>query len=148
MTALAPNNKIFSNNGGTNPYAPDDNNQFYLPLDILGAATDDHGQILGEYLNQLFDYTSFGGSNGIEVCGSNQDCKEGSLVFSTALRELFIEAFVYKSLTEQVEVYQECVDDTFTAQLKFLGDNPAGNLGLCEGGKFIYLFGIYQVFFY
>ena len=112
-----PNNTIFRYNNGANPYAPDNDSQFYLPLDILGTATDVHGQILGKYLDQLFDYVRFpdDGSNGIEVCGSGRpDCEQGSLIFSTELKDLFIEAFVYNSIQEQIDLYQECVDDTST----------------------------------
>ena len=127
-----PNNTIFSDNDGTNPYAPDNDNQFYLPLDILGTATDVHGQILGKYLDQLFDYVRFpdDGSNGI-ITES-----DGSLVFSTALQELFIEAFVYNSIQEQIDLYQQCVDDTST-QVNTDRDGQS-DLGVCEGGKFIY----------
>ena len=141
MTELAPNNTIFSGNSGTNPYAPDDDNRFYLPLDILGTATDVHGQILGNVLDQLFDYVPFpnDGSTGIKVCGSGRsDCEQGSLVFSTELKDLFIEAFVYNSIQEQIDFYQECIDDT-TTQVSSDRDgqpDPTGPLGICEGGKF------------
>lgn len=143
MSELAPNNTIFSDNDGTNPYAPDDNNQFYLPLDILGTATDVHGQILGNVLDLLFDYTSFGGGNGIQVCGSGRsDCEQGSLIFSTALKDLFVEAFVFNSIQEQIDFYQECVDDE-TTQLNTDRDgqpDPTGPLGICEGGEFIFTY--------
>jgi len=143
VSELAPNNTIFSDNDGTNPYAPDDNNQFYLPLDILGTATDVHGQILGNVLDLLFDYTSFGGGNGIQVCGSGRsDCEQGSLIFSTALKDLFVEAFVFNSIQEQIDFYQECVDDE-TTQLNTDRDgqpDPTGPLGICEGGEFIFTY--------
>ena len=162
---LDPNNKLFSgDNGGNNPYAPDDDNQyqFYLPLDILDAATDNRGQILGQFLDELFDYVPYGNDAGIETASG------GSLKFSKALRELFIEAFVFNSVTEKIEVYQKCVDDTSAAQLNncckkgtptadplcvfnpcFIlcdcDDGPekryeledTGYIGLCEGSKYI-----------
>ena len=144
MTELAPNNKLFSNNTGTNPYTPTSGSsigQFKLPLDILPTATDEHGQILGEFLDQLFKYTSFGGSAGIEVCGARRpDCDQGSLIFSKELRELFIEAFVFNSINEKIEVYEKCVDDTSTQVKKFPDGDPTDEypLGLCEGGKFLH----------
>lgn len=152
MTELAPNNKIFSNNGGTNPYAPDDDNQFKLPLGILGTATDVHGQPLGKFLDQLIDYEPVSTGDGIEVCGSGRsDCEQGSLVFSDALRKLFIDTFVYNSIEEKIGLYQECMDDT-TTQLQTFNcndyngvddckdNNPEHHypLGRCEGGKFIH----------
>jgi len=139
VTELAPNNTIFKGNkDGKNPYAPNSGSpdgQFSLPLDILNTATDEHGQILGQYLDQLFDYTSFGNSSGIEVCESGRsDCKEGSLVFSDDLRGLFIEAFVYNSIDEQIDLYQKCIDDKST-QLNKDRDGES-DLGICEGSKF------------
>ena len=131
VTELAPNNTLFSDNDGTNPYAPEDDSQFYLPLDILPSATDKYGQILGDRLDDLFVYTSYGGVNGIVN-------DNGSFVFSDELRALFIEAFVYNTIQKQIDLYQECVDDTST-QLNFTGNAPDGLLGNCEGGKSIFV---------
>jgi len=97
---------IFSNNNGNNPYAKNDNGQFYLPRGISDAATDKHGQITdGEYLDELFSYVKYGDQNGIVV-----DSTDGSLTFSPTLRKLFTDVFVYNSATEKIEEYEECIE--------------------------------------
>ena len=63
--------QIFSySNDMYNPYAPGPNalNQFNLPLTIKDDATDEHGQIEAEFLDQIFDYISVGSdSDGEEL---------------------------------------------------------------------------------
>ena len=86
------------NNDGNNPYSPFNVGQFSLPRGVAGTATDVHGQILGQYLEQLFDYFDYGDNNGIVI-----NANDGSLAFSADLKGLFIEAFVYNSLGEKIE---------------------------------------------
>lgn len=138
MTELAPDNKLFENTSGRNPYAPDNNmdiGQFKIPVGITDGGFDRHGQILGDKLDLLFDYTSFGDSTGI--------IKEsdGSLVFKDNLKQIFINGFKYNLVTQRIEEFEKCVDDSSIQLKKFPGDNPTDEypLGLCEGGKFILL---------
>ena len=128
--------ELGSNADSANPYAPTGSNsgtgQFKVPLDILNAAADVHGQIEGQYLDDLFDYTPIGTSSGIEISG-------GALRFSNELKDLFIQAFVYNSINERIEFYQECVDDeSVQVYERAGGKNPpnlvGGNrLNRCEG---------------
>ena len=128
--------ELGSNADSANPYAPTGSNsgtgQFKVPLDILNAAADVHGQIEGQYLDDLFDYTLIGNSDGIEINGD-------ALRFSNELKDLFIQAFVYNSINERIEFYQECVDDeSVQVYERAGGKNPpnlvGGNrLNRCEG---------------
>ena len=86
-----PNEReIFSGSAsaGTNPYAPDNDNQFQLPLRIRDVAIGDkHGQFLDQstYLNKVFEYIKVGPSNGLD--------NTSTPVFSTALKRLLVELF-------------------------------------------------------
>lgn len=135
---------IFSDNDGTNPYTPDNDSQFYLPLDILGAATDVHGQIEGQFLNDVFDYDSYGESNGIQVCGSGRDdCEQGSLVFSQDLRDLFANTYAFSDVGERIASAQECLDNLggrvdlkrYISPQKRIDDPDIMGLKRCEGSK-------------
>jgi len=67
------NGKIFSDNDGTNAYAPDDNGQFQLPLSISGGtALNEHGQIKSDstFLDKAFFYQPVGRSDGIDDSGA------------------------------------------------------------------------------
>lgn len=67
-----------SNNDGNNPYSPFNEGQFSLPRGIANAATDVHGQIVGQYLDQVFDYVDYGNNNGIifyDDCDPNNEIK-------------------------------------------------------------------------
>ena len=89
---------IFESNNGNNPYSPSNDGQFSLPRGVAGTATDVHGQILGQYLEQLFDYVDYGDGNGIVI-----NANDGSLAFDADLKGLFIEAFVYNSIDDKIE---------------------------------------------
>jgi len=129
----------------SNPYTPVSNSQLEMIIGIGEAAIDEHGQILGQYLDQVFDYVPYGGSNGIQACGAfRSDCERGSLVFSYALRNYLIVELILLSVERKIEEFEKCVDDT-SIQLKKFGDNPSGLLGLCEGGKFIYFMYAYNL---
>ena len=120
--------QIFSDSLGTNPYNPsNDGGQFELPLSIIDAATDLHGQIEGQYLDQLFNYVLFGDGNGIEDNG-------GSLEFSDDLKMLFADTYAYNRVEENIVAAQECLDDLGLKDIKTY-DFPKGKipLGRCEG---------------
>lgn len=136
MPLLCPKNnlvnslsgQIFSDSLGTNPYNPsNDGGQFELPLSIIDAATDLHGQIEGQYLDQLFNYVLFGDGNGIEDNG-------GSLEFSDDLKMLFADTYAYNRVEENIVAAQECLDDLGLKDIKTY-DFPKGKipLGRCEG---------------
>ena len=129
-------------NKGNNPYAiKDDNNQFYLPRGISDTATDDHGQILGQNLDDLFNYVMVGDEKGIETADDGADGR--SLKLSDDLKKSIIDAFVFNSIGEQIELYQKCADDTSGELVLYKDDdgkvisNPKTYypLGLCKGGK-------------
>ena len=126
-------------NMNSNPYTPVSNSQLEMIIGIGEAAIDEHGQILGQYLDQVFDYVPYGGSNGIQACGAfRQDCERGSLVFSDALREIVIVELILLSVERKIEKFEKCVKDTSIQLKKFPGADPTDEypLGLCEGGKF------------
>jgi len=95
------NAQIFSDNVGTNAYAPDNSNQFQLPLRLNGNALDEHGQIKSDsaFLDKAFFYQPVGKSNGIDDSGATP-------MFSTNLDTLLVESYA-KGVDLVLEIEKE-----------------------------------------
>jgi len=127
------NGKIFADdNDGSNPYDPDNSNVFKIPIGISKAAiADSHGQIEGQYLDELFDYFTFeGGSNYL------LDTLDG-MKFDVDLEKVIIEAYVYNAIDGEIKEYEKCIDDG-EKEIRFedVQVNPDAEflpLGDCEG---------------
>lgn len=111
-----------------NPYDPNDNGQFKLPVGILDDAHDVYGQINGTHLNTVLEYgDTIGGNNGIQTTSS------GRPEFSNTLNEKIKKSFILNSINVQIKIYQECVEDIS----KRVDDWNAVDYPRCVGCKFI-----------
>ena len=102
------NRPIFSTSDTKyNPYAPGSEDQFQLPLDIDDSATDDHGKLLSEYLDKIFDYQPVGDPDDdeeIDNMGSTPKLSED-------LKDLLAEAYFVDQLVDDLIEYFEDQDD-------------------------------------
>ena len=113
------------NDNGTNPYAPDDDSQFQLPIRLNDyASVDEHGQFLDEstFLDRVFDYVKIGdtGSDGLVGTGPGE-----SPTFSTTLDELLVDNY---AANENIE---NLIED-YEIRIEELQSCPSGDQDDCD----------------
>lgn len=99
-------NSIFSfdnDKSRNNPYASNVNPlQFTIPIDIDDGATDDHGQITAEYLDQIFTYVDVpvGTILGLTSAADN---------FTTEMKGYLAQAYYFVDVIDQIiEFFDRC----------------------------------------
>ena len=111
-----PNNveKLFKppNNNGTNPYAPDDDRQFQLPIRLNNyASVDEHGQFLDQstFLDRVFDYVKVGdgGSDGLDGTGPGD-----TPTFSATLDQFLVNSYASnENIMNLIQDYQKLIEE-------------------------------------
>lgn len=118
---------IFDGDGNLyNPYTPTNPEQFELPLTIKDGATDEHGQLLADRLDEIFDYKPVGSiGSGEKVTDTSNTPK-----LSNELMEFLSKAyFADQQIDDLISAFEECKDDADDGISKF-----------CEAGEYDHRF--------